>query len=489
MQRLIYRCGIALLPAVLLCAGSSAQGWQHIGSVQHVQKLPGGVELTSGTSKVRITAFRDGVFRVRVAPSGDFPKDLSWGVIQSPEPPAVKIDDSASEVRLSSGDTRVTIKKSPLLIAFQDAAGNTLLADEPSLPMAWSGTRVRVWKKLPSDESYFGLGDKPGPMNRRDRSFVMWNTDAYGWQESTDPIYKDIPFFIGLRNGTAYGVFFDNTWRTNFDFGMQSPDFFSFGSEGGEINYYFFAGPAPKKVVESFTALVGRSPLPPLWALGFQQSRYSYYPESRAYEIVHTFREKKIPADVIYFDIDYQQGNAPFTVNRELFPHFEKMISDFKSLGFHTILITDLHIKHDPGHNYAPYDTGIKADAFVKNPDGSLYIATVWPGPSVFPDFTLTRARGWWGALYKNFVGMGVSGFWNDMNEPSVFETPTKTMPLDNLHRLDDGSTLSHRAAHNIMGMENVRATYDGLRTLQPDERPFVLTRAASAGAHRYSAT
>ena len=214
-----------------------------------------------------------------------------------------------------------------------------------------------------------------------------------------------------------------------------------------------------------------------------------YYPEARAREVVQTLREKKIPADAIYFDIDYQQGNAPFTINREYFPNFEKMISDFRAQGIRTILITDLHIKKDPGHGYAPYDSGIKNDVFVKRPDGSVYVGIVWPGDSVFPDFTLTRVRDWWGGLYKDFVNMGVAGFWNDMNEPATFQTLSKTMPLDNVHRLDDGTTLDHRAIHNVFGMENARATYDGLLKFRPDERPFVLTRAAYAGAERYAAT
>jgi alpha-glucosidase len=342
---------------------------------------------------------------------------------------------------------------------------------------------------MPIDENYYGLGDKAGPMNRRNRAFTNWNTDEFGWQESTDPLYKTIPFFIGLRKGLAYGVFFDNTYRSVFDFGKESPDFFSFGAEGGELNYYFIAGPEPKKIIEEYTAMTGRSPLPPLWTLGYQQSRYSYYPESRAREIVKTLRDKKIPADAIYFDIDYQRGNAPFTINREYFPTFEKMISDFRAQGMHTILITDLHIKKDPNHGYAPYDSGMKDDVFVKNPDGSTYVGVVWPGPSVFPDFTLSRVRDWWGGLYKDFAGMGAAGFWNDMNEPSLFERADKTMPLDIVHRLDDGTTLDHRAIHNVFGMQNVRATYEGLRKLQPEERPFVLTRAAYSGAQRYAAT
>ena len=489
MKGLARRVGIGLLACLFMCGIAPAQGWQHVGKIQRVEKRKDGVELTAGAAKVRVTVFRDGIFRVRVAPDGAFPKDFSWALIESSEPPAVKIEEDQKEIRIVSGNVIATIQRTPLLIKFSDAAGTEYLADEPDLPMAWNGKRVHIWKKMPADENYFGLGDKAGPMNRRNRSFTNWNTDEFGWQESTDPLYKTIPFFIGLRKGMAYGLFFDNTYRSVFDFGKESPDYFSFGAEGGELNYYFIAGPKPKKIIEEYTAMTGRTPLPPLWTLGYQQSRYSYYPESRAREIVKTLREKKIPVDAIYFDIDYQQGNAPFTINREYFPNFEKMISDFRAQNVHSILITDLHIKKDPGHGYAPYDSGIKNDVFVKNPDGSVYVGVVWPSESVFPDFTLSRAREWWGGLYKNFVGMGVAGFWNDMNEPALFERADKTMPLDTRHRLDDGTSVDHRAIHNVFGMQNVRATYEGLRKLQPDERPFVLTRAAYSGAQRYAAT
>jgi len=489
MTGLARRIGIGLLASALGCGIAVAQGWQHVGKIQRVEKLKDGVELAAGAAKVRVTVFREGVFRVRVAPDGSFPKDFSWALIESPEPPTLKIEESPKEIRVVSGNVVATIQRAPLLINFSDAAGTVYLADQPDLPMAWNGKRVHVWKKMPADENYYGLGDKAGPMNRRNRSFTNWNTDEFGWQESSDPLYKTIPFFIGLRKGTAYGLFFDNTYRSLFDFGKESPDYFSFGAEGGELNYYFIAGPDPKTIIEEYTGMTGRTPLPPLWSLGYQQCRYSYYPESRAREIVKTLRDKKIPADAIYFDIDYQQGNAPFTINREYFPTFEKMISDFRAQRMHTILITDLHIKKDPNHGYVPYDSGIKNDVFVRNPDGSVYVGIVWPGESVFPDFTLARAREWWGGLYKNFVGMGVAGFWNDMDEPSLFERADKTMPLDTRHRLDDGTSFDHRAIHNVFGMQNARATYEGLRKLQPDERPFVLTRAAYSGTQRYAAT
>jgi alpha-glucosidase len=489
MGRVVRQLVFAVIVSPYLSAAASAQGWQHLGKIKDVDKLPNGIELTAGAARVRITSFVPGVLRVQLAPRGAFTKDSSWAVIQPAAPAPVLLAEEKSQIRMTAGDVTALINKDPLLISFTDAKGNILLADEPNRPIASDGQRIRTWKKLPQDEAFYGLGDKTGPLNRRGRVFTLWNTDTFGFQESTDPIYKSIPFFIGVQKEGAYGIFFDNTYRSSFDFGVESPDFFSFGAEDGELNYYYIAGPEPRKVLSTYTAMVGRSPLPPYWSLGYQQCRYSYFPEARVREIASTLRAKKIPADTIYLDIDYQDGYAPFTINRQYFPRFEKMIGDLHDQGFHLITITDLHIKQNPNHGYAPYDSGMKDDVFVKNPDGSVYVGPVWPGNSVFPDFTLSRVRDWWGALYKDFVSMGIAGFWNDMNEPAVFRYPEKTMPLDVVHRLDDGTTLDHRAIHNIYGMQNVRATYEGLLKLQPNERPFVLTRAAYAGTARYAAS
>jgi alpha-glucosidase len=479
---------LALCVVLGAAASAAAQGWTSLGAVTGVEARPDGVEVSAGISKVRVTAFADGVFRVRLAPHGGFAKDSSWAVIQSPRPPALSIDDEPDAVTVNAGAVSAVVRKSPFSVSFVDAQGRTLLADDPDQPMAWSGNRVRAWKKVPTDEAYYGLGDKAGPLNRRGRAFSLWNTDAYGWQESTDPLYKAVPFFMGVRAGRAYGLFFDDAYRSSFDFASASPDVLSFGAEGGDMDYYFFAGPEPKTVLAEFTALVGRAPLPPLWALGYQQCRWSYQPESRVREVARLFKEKDIPLDAIYLDIDYQDGLKPFTIDRSSFPTFEKMVADFRAAGLRTIAITDLHIARAPGKGYAPYDTGTAQDAFVKNPDGTVYVGPVWPGLSVFPDFTLTRVRAWWGGLYKDFARIGVAGFWNDMNEPAVF-VPSKTMPLTVQHRLDDGSVVDHGAIHNVYGMLNARATYEGLLHLRPDERPFVLTRAAYAGAWRWAAS
>ena len=230
-----------------------------------------------------------------------------------------------------------------------------------------------------------------------------------------------------------------------------------------------------------------------MWALGFQQSRYSYESDAKLRQIASRLRADRIPADVLYLDIDYQTKNRPFTVDTDAFPDFAKLLSDMKAQQFHTVLITDLHIANLPNADYAPYDEGIQGDHFLKNPDGTIYTGIVWPGPAVFPDFTHQPSREWWGTLYKNFYALGAAGFWNDMNEPAVFQTPTKTIPLDVRGRIEEPGfeprIATQREVHNVFGMENSRATFEGLLKLNPNQRPFVLTRATYAGGQRYSAT
>ena len=457
-----------------------------------LRPLPDGVEFRIGDVIERITAVRDDVIRVRVGPHGVLPEDASWAVLPaartahaSVTPTPTGFATKVVVVRVDPTDGRLTI---------EDRSGQTILADSSDRHLSYSGKTFEVRQVLPADEHFFGLGDKAGPLDRRGQAFSMWNTDAYGWRESSDPLYKSIPFFVGVNEaGRAYGLLLDDTWRSWFDFGRTDPRVMTFGAEDGPLDYYVMAGPAPKEVVKAYAWLTGPSPMPPLWALGFQQSRYSYMSDAEVRAIAARLRSEKIPADAIYLDIDYQDRNRPFTVNREAFPDIAKLAGDLKADGFHLVLITDLHIADLPGQGYAPYDTGAAGDHFLKTPDGKPYVGTVWPGPSVFPDFTRASTRAWWGSLYRDFVADGVSGFWNDMNEPAVFDGPGHSMPLDIVHRIDEPGfarrTASHAEIHNIYGMENSRATYDGLLTLAPEQRPFVLTRASYAGGQRYAWT
>jgi len=483
LKRVVALCLLSLPQGLL-----ADSGWQPLGNVSAVTNLPRGVELTVGQGRLRVLAFAPNVVRVRYSNRGSFLPEHSFAVLPNAflQSPKVQVEQLQNGILISTGAMQVRIFKSPLCIVFLDLSGQVISQDQPGYPVSFDGDAFRVWKSMPEDEHYFGLGDKTGPLDHRNLAFTMWNTDAFGWQESTDPLYKSIPFLLAMRHGAAYGIFLDNTYRTNFDFGKESRDFYSFGADGGELDYYFFYGPDPKRVIQDFTTLVGRSPLPPLFSLGYQQCRYSYYPDARVRGIASEFRKRKIPADVIYLDIDYQQNNRPFTVDSQRFPNFEGMVEDLRNEGFKIVTITDLHLAKLPG--YKPYDEGLARDYFVKNPDGSVYVGKVWPGESVFPDFTRAEVRQWWGTLYADFVKRGIRGFWNDMNEPAIFERPDKTMPLETVHSVE-GRKTDHREIHNVFGMENARATYEGMLRLEPDLRPFVLTRAAFAGAERYAAT
>lgn len=455
---------------------------------QQLSAVPGGVTATAEDTTLQVTALRDDVLRVRVWKGNAVPEDASWAVLPSARSSSVQV--VAEPHGFATRQLRVKLD-GQLRLTVADLAGNVL--QEDGAPVQWEGTRFTISKKRTSNDHFFGLGDKPGPLDRAGEAFTMWNTDSFGWQESTDPTYKSIPFFLDMSHGRDLGVFLDNTWRTDFDFGRANPAEYTFGAINGPVDYYLIYGPEPKQVIKDWAWLTGPTPLPPLWSLGFQQSRYTYFPGSQLREIADRLRNDRIPCDVLWLDIDFQHDNWPFTVNQQAFPDFGGMVQDLGRKDFKLVVITDLHIAKQPNSAYAPYDSGIAGDHFVKNPDGSTYIGKVWPGPAVFPDFTHSQTRQWWGTLYKTFVEDGVAGFWNDMNEPSVFDGPDKTMPDDVQHRIDEPGfrkrTATHLEIHNIYGMQNSRGTYEGELALRPNERPFVMTRASFAGGQRYSAT
>jgi alpha-glucosidase len=435
---------------------------------------------------------------VRFKPGRALDREHSYAIVNRDlGDPAALVKSGSRESQIVTPALTVTVRHRPFRVSVADAAGHDLDADDVDRGMAFSGRAVRVWKRLRDDEQVYGFGEKTGRLNKRGRqlggySYTMWNSDTYAYENDTDPIYVSIPFYMVMRNGRAHGIFFDNTFRSNFDVGHTAQGLLSFGAEGGELDYYLIAGPDPKRVIQRYTDMTGRMPLPPRWALGYHQCRYSYYPESRVRFIARNFRERRIPADVIWLDIHYLDGFNPFTWHPERFPDPARLMRDLGADGFRVVPIIDAHPKKQPG--WSVYDSGLAGDHYVKNPDGTVYEAPVWPSqaeknpaPSVFPDFSKPAARAWWGGLFKQFVDMGITGIWNDMNEPAVFQTVTGTMPLDVRHD-NEGQPTDHREIHNVYGLLNSRATYEGLVRLAPNARPFVLTRASFAGAQRYAA-
>lgn len=225
--------------------------------------------------------------------------------------------------------------------------------------------------------------------------------------------------------------------------------------------------------------------MPPLWSLGYQQCRFSYESEERVRGIAKLLRDHRIPCDTIYFDIDYMDGFRCFTWDSKRFKDPSGLLKDLAKDGFKTVNIVDPAIKVDP--NYTVYQQGLAGKHFCLGPNGKTYVGKVWPGEAAYPDFTNPKTRAWWGDQYQGFVKDGVRGFWNDMNEPSDFTQPDHLVP-NTLRHNGDGHPAEHRDLHNIYGMQMARATYEGLRKLRPDERPFVLTRAGFSGIQRYAA-
>ena len=455
-----------------------------------VEYLPNGIQASSLTQRIRITALTDSIIRVRIARGQSFAEDASWSVPAAVRRESVPVTVTDDGFRTKA--VAVHLDPATFQVSLTDLSGKMISADLPN-PVHLDRTGFTLRKALPIDEHIFAMGDKTGVLDRRGYTLTNWNSDTFGYTPSTDPIYKAIPFFIGLGKNGSYGLFLDNSWRTTFDFGHRDASAIEIAALAGPIDYYLIAGPSLPEVVRRFTDLTGKPPLTPLWSLGYQQSRWSYMSAGEIRSLAARFRQEQFPIDVIWMDIDYQDRNRPFTVNGSTFPDMRKLVADMGSEGIRLVPITDLHIAYLPKQGYAPFDTGIAGDNFVHKADGSLYVAPVWPGPSVFPDFTRASTRAWWGSLYKGFIDDGFAGFWNDMNEPAVFDTPTKTMPLDNLHRIESDDfatrTATHAEIHNVYGMENTRATFEGMRHWRPNQRPFVMTRASFAGGQRYAVT
>ncbi|MEA1784943.1 glycoside hydrolase family 31 protein [Arenibacter sp. GZD96] len=442
---------------------------------------------------LELTILQDTALRFRYATENLFEPDFSYAISDDASNGYnhLEVIEASTEFWVVTEKLKVLVDKKTLRIQISDLDGHIINEDE--LGFHWEenyeygGNTVKMSKITQSSESFYAMGDKATHSNLKGKRVNNWATDQYAFGKDQEPLYKAIPFYVGLHNNMAYGIFFDNTFRTHFDFSHERRNVTSFWADGGEMNYYFFYGPKMPQVVKAYTDLTGKPELPPLWVLGFHQSKWSYYPESRVKEIANTFRKLKIPCDGIYLDIDYMEGFRCFTWNHNYFPNPKKMVKELTDSGFKTVAIIDPGIKIDS--DYWVYQQAKDNDYFCKRGDGPYMRGKVWPGECNFPDFTNPEVREWWAGLYKDLIGeIGIKGVWNDMNEPAVMEVPTKTFPLDVRHDYD-GHPCSHRKAHNVYGTQMARATYEGVKKFSYPKRPFVITRSAYSGAQRYTST
>ncbi|WP_338753242.1 glycoside hydrolase family 31 protein [Bacillus sp. FJAT-52991] len=454
-----------------------------IGNVRKWQEEADGVHFICQNGYVVVQFYCQEMIRVTMNPTGVPMMEQSFAVAMKKEQVPFEVRESADAVYITGEKLTAKITLTPFRLLVTEANGRTLL-NEGERGMASRRTgEVICFKDMEEADHFYGFGEKTSFLDKRGEKMTMWNSDVFApHNPEVDALYQSIPFFVTIRNGQAHGVFFDNTFQTVFDL-KQEAHRYSFSAAGGELDYYVIAGPSPKDVVSQYTRLTGKMALPPKWALGYHQSRYSYKTEAEVHELVHTFQEKEIPLDAIYLDIHYMEGYRVFTFNRDRFPNPAKLIDELKAAGIHVVPIVDPGVKRDP--EYPVYLEGIQAGHFCQYAEGDVYFGDVWPGESAFPDFTNQDVREWWGEWQKFYTDLGVEGIWNDMNEPAVFNE-TKTMDLAVWHD-NDGYPKTHRELHNVYGLLMGEATYSGLKKLLNGKRPFVLTRAGFAGVQRYA--
>lgn len=473
--------------------------YQFLGNITSHDFKDRTLTLACGQAALTIDVLAPDLLRVRLAPDGQFDHGFSYAVAEHAWP-ATEVVFQAGEdaLELRSAALICRVQRAPCRLSFYDSLGRLLAADADGLGWAEpaAGDRPVVCRQrvLPGSH-FYGLGEKAFPMERRGRRFELYNTDPACYQLYDDPIYQSVPFFLGLipldqassvtrgaGASAAYGLLLDNPARSFFDFGHRANEVLSFEAVAGELRYYVMIAPKLQDVLETYAKLTGRMALPPLWALGYHQARWSYPDEKTVRELAAQFRNRRIPCDALYLDIDYMDGFRCFTWNRAAFPDYRQMIADLRAEGIKTVAIIDAGVKVDPG--YAVHDDGLARDAFLRNADGSLFQAPVWPGDCYFPDFTDPAVRAWWGGLYAGLLEDGIAGFWNDMNEPALFDG--HVLPDDVPFSLEGlGST--HRQAHNVYGTQMARATAEGLARLRPHQRHLVISRSAFAGHQRHA--
>lgn len=440
-----------------------------------------GISVTAEKGTLRVFLYSPSVVKISVTRNGQF-DDFSYAVSAKPENVKFDLTEDDKNIRVITSKLHVVVTKSPVHVRFENINFEVLNEDEPGLRTAWLGEQVTTYKKLQEGERFVGLGEKTGNLDRRGHHYQNWTTDAYGYHGGQDPLYVSTPFYIGLHHRSMYGIYFDNSYKTFFNFGASNNRFSSFSADSGEMNYYFIEGNTVSEVIQNYTWLTGRMEMPPLWSLGYQQCRYSYYPDREVKTLAKTFREKDMPADVIVLDIHYMDAYKIFTWDPKNFADPEGLLRFLNDEGFKVVIMCDPGIKAEDG--YAPYDDGKKNDVFLKYPDGEYYSGQVWPGWCHFPDFTKAQTRAWWQSQLKTYSDMGIEGYWNDMNEIATWG---HGLP-DNIVFDFDGNPATTRKGRNLFGFQMARSTYEGTKNLLNGRRPFNLTRSGFSGVQRYAA-
>ncbi|HEX3775828.1 MAG TPA: glycoside hydrolase family 31 protein [Polyangiaceae bacterium] len=478
-----------------------------LGAVTSLEKIERGLLLRVGDEQFRAEVIRADILRLKISQHGKFDEAPTFAAdFAMPAPVPFEVTESADAITLETAELSLVITKSSFGLAVFRADGSVVFEDAlgasgQSLGYLSLNDSFILTRRIARHDAIYGLGEKTGGFNRRGRNFILWNTDVLakdvlalnrlseadqsltGFSTNFDPYYTSIPFFYHCRanadSASLSGCFLDNGYKANFEF--EARDVYRVEFHGGQYTEYVFAGPSMKAVLEGYTFVTGRIALPPIWALGQHQCRWHDYTADDVLGIGKQYRDRKIPCDVLWLDIEYMNAYRVFTWNEQKFPDLPGLLAKAKDQKLRIITIVDPGVKFDPG--YRVFDEGVAKNLFCKTEAGNLYVGQVWPGRTAFPDFSKAETRAWWGKLNAEHIGSGIAGIWNDMNEPATGEVAPFAMRFDR-----DGANHPHERFHNQYALLMAMGTHQGLLAAEPNLRTFILSRAGFSGIQRFAA-
>ena len=477
-----------------------------LGDVLFVERTARGVLVGVGEEKFRADILRADLLRLKISQTGQFDEHPTHAAsFELPSPPPFRVTEEEAAITLETDAVRLVIARRPFALSAYRGDGSVIFEDvvddTGSHGYRYLNDSFVVTRRIAPHDSIYGLGEKAGRFDRRGRKWILWNTDVLapdairgqrlqdetdatlsGRSTNFDPYYSSIPFFYHCRaNGAVKmaGFFVDNAYKANID--LSRNGHYSYRFSGGQYTEYVFAGPGMREILADYTFVTGRMPMPPLWALGHHQCRFHDYTEEQILEIGRGYRSRRIPCDVLWLDIDYMDGFRVFTWDAKKFPDVPAMIGKMREDKLRLVTIVDPGVKAEQGNSV--FEEGRRRNAFCKTESGNLYVGQVWPGRTVFPDYSRGETREWWSELTAKHVQSGISGIWIDMNEPATGDVEPFSMRFDR-----DGANHPHERFHNQYALLMAMGTHAGLKRNNPGQRTFVLSRAGFAGIQRYAA-
>ncbi|NDV68533.1 glycoside hydrolase family 31 protein [Dysgonomonas sp. 25] len=431
-------------------------------------------------SRLSLTINSSSVVKVWFDQSGKFVRNNeSFAVVneQLEDVGEINVNEEPACYEIFTSKLRIRVNKNPMQLQIFDKWQKLVFSDFQEKGHVSDATAVKAHKVLRSDEQFFGLGEKTGPLNRRGRSYKMWNSDRPCYSVTEDPLAKSIPFFM---SSYRYGIFLDNTYKTEFKFGTESDEYYSFEAPDGAFVYYFIFGKDYKEIQEQYIALTGKPIMPPKWALGFAQCRGLYTKEIQALEIAAEFRKRQIPCDIIYQDIGWTQNLQDFTWRKGNYTNPQGMLQTLKKQGFKMIVSQDPVVSQRENPQWVEAD---KLGYLVKDiRNGKSYdMPWPWGGNCGVVDFTIPEVADWWGKYQQKPIDDGISGFWTDMGEPAW----SNEEDVDRLYMKHHIGM--HDEIHNVYGLTWDKVVKEQFEKRNPNRRIFQMTRSAYAGLQRYT--